>query len=80
MKPFANTYFAHLNSEDSHTPEVAMDTSKAKGGTMVMWQCELDPFITVLPTNTAAITAVILDKPGFQPTIHITFYLMDLGT
>ena len=46
---------------------------------MVLWCSELDPFITVIPTTTASLAAVVLDKPGIQPTVHIAMYLPTSG-
>ena len=44
-----------------------------------MWKNELNPFITVIEPVSSGILAVVLDKPGFQVSIHINVYLSTAG-
>ena len=50
-RPFIGAYSFLLNSEETNSPELAMESSKAHGGTMIMWKTVLDPFITPSPLN-----------------------------
>ena len=52
--------FSGKYSEESNNPELALDNSKAYGGTLVMWKSELDPFITPLPTSSPAFLPILL--------------------
>ena len=56
-----------------------MMKTKAKGGTMVMWKSQLDPFTTVYKPCTPAFLPVILKLPNLPPTIHIALYLPTAG-
>ena len=71
FQTFRGKFFSHLNSEDLHQPDLALETSRAKGGTMAMWRSNLNPFITVIPTDTSSILALILQPPSHSPSIHI---------
>ena len=53
-KSFVGKYSILLNSEETNSPDLALDHCKAHGGTLIMWKSELDPFITPLPTNSSA--------------------------
>ena len=68
-----------LNSEDVHFPELSLTRSRGKGGTMVMWRKNLDPYITVHKTSSSAFLPVVLDIPGWTPMIHVTAYLPTAG-
>ena len=46
-KYFKGEYHLSLNSEDLHSPELSLTSVRAKGGTLVMWRNELDPYLTV---------------------------------
>ena len=39
----------------------------------------MDPFIEIIPTNTASFLPVILKKPGLVTTVHVTLYLPTHG-
>ena len=72
-------YKYYLNSEDRHNDLLSLRSSRAHGGTLTMWKHDLDPYITVLEPVSSRILAVILDKPGFQVSIHINIYLSTAG-
>ena len=76
---FNGKFLFHLNSEDSFCPELSLATRRAKGGTMAMWECKLDPYIRILPTTTSAVLPLLLSPPGLMPTAHITVYLPTAG-
>ena len=78
-KPFLGTFSFLLNSEETSHPELAMDCSKAHGGTLVMWKSKLDPYIQPLPTSSPAFLPILLSIPGFSPSIHIAIYLPTSG-
>ena len=61
---FRGEYSVALNSEDLHDPDLMLTTSKAKGGTMVMWQKYLDPYVTVHIADSSSYLPIVLDIPG----------------
>ena len=66
LQTFQGCYNFHLNSEDLHVPEIAQTKSKTNGGTMILWQTSLDPFVTVIQTTSPSVTAVLFDVPGYS--------------
>ena len=46
---------------------------------VTIWKAELDPFITLLPTHSSRISAIVLDIPFHQKTVHINTYLPTAG-
>ena len=44
-----------------------------------MWNSALDPFITILPTTSAAVLPLLLSIPGLSPSAHICVYLPTRG-
>ena len=79
LQPFLGCYSFHLNSEDLHTPEIALEKSRTKGGTMILWQSSLDPFVTIIPTSSPSVAAIILRVPGYSITAHLAIYLPTSG-
>ena len=79
LLPFRGNYEVHLNSEDMHVPDLALDKTKAHGGTMVMWHTSLSPFITVLPSESPSYQSILLKLPGTIPSIHTALYLPTSG-
>ena len=77
---FLPDYKFFLNSEDRHDSLLSLSKSRAHGGTLVLWKKELDPFITVLAPETSRILTVIIEKPGYQTSAHITVYLTTSGS
>ena len=78
-KPFLGEYSVLLNSEETSNPELALDCQKAHGGTMVMWKTQFDPYISPLPTTSPAFLPILLQLPGYTPSIHIALYLPTSG-
>ena len=74
-----NVYKMFLNSDDLYDPELPLLQTRAHGGTLTLWKAELDPFITVLPSQSSRISTVVLDPPGIQTTVHINIYLPTSG-
>ena len=79
LKPFLGNYSVLLNSEETSNPELALDSSKAHGGTLVMWKVELDPYVVALPTTSPAFLPILLQVPGYAPSIHVALYLPTSG-
>ena len=75
----SSAYKFSLNSEDIFDQDLSLSSNQAYGGTLTAWKTELDPFITVLSTQSSRILPIILELPGFQPTIHINIYLPTSG-
>ena len=69
----------HLNSDDIYDPDLPLLKNRAHGGTLTLWKAELDPFITILASETSRITAIVLDLPGLVTTVHINIYLPTSG-
>ena len=72
-------YSSSLNSEDLYDLELPLTSSKAKGGTMVLWKHSLDPFITIHSTESSSFLPLVLCLPNSKPSIHITLYLPTRG-
>ena len=71
----SNLYNYYLNSEDRHDDLLSLQRARAHGGTMTLWKKELDPYITILEPTSSRLLVLILDKPGYQVSIHINIYL-----
>ena len=72
-------YCWHLNSEDLHDPELPMTQNRSFGGTAVLWQKNLDPYVEVVSTTSAAFLPIILKMPGLRTSIHIAIYMPTHG-
>ena len=72
-------YKMFLNSDDFYDPELPLLQTRAHGGTLTLWKDELDSYITVLNTKTSRVTAIVLDIPYCQTTVHINIYLPTAG-
>ena len=80
LKYFSGTFCYYLNSEDKYTEDLPMKSSKANGGTMLLWKRELDPYVTIdQDLCTPAFLPLFLNLPGFTSTIHISVYLPTSG-
>ena len=79
ISPTREKYCSYLNTDDLYDPELAMIKSRIVGGTLAMWAKHLDPYVTVHPTTTSAFTAIVLQIPGYQVSIHIVCYLPTAG-
>ena len=79
MKYFRGEYSASLNSEDLHNLELSLTSSRCKGGSMVFWKKDLDPFISLNIPDTPAFLSVSLDIPGYIPMVHLAIYLPTAG-
>ena len=72
-------YCCSLNSDDVYDLELPLYKSKAKGGTMILWQKWLDPFIKTIPVTTSAFLPIVLTLPASPPTVHVAIYLPTHG-
>ena len=79
MKYFSVEYSAALNSEDFHDPDLMLTSSKAKGGTMVLWQKYLDPYVTVHISESSSFLPIVVEIPGWKTMVHIATYLPTAG-
>ena len=75
----SSDYKVFLNSDDLYEPDIPLLKNRAHGGTMTCWKYTLDPYITVLGTETSRITPILLEMPGFQSSVHINIYLPTAG-
>ena len=79
MKYFHGEYCYKLTSADSFDPDLPLLTSKAHGGTLIMWKSAFDSYVDVYPTSSSAFTIIIFCPPGLQTSIHICVYLPTAG-
>ena len=79
LAPVLGTYCHHLNSEDSYYPELALESRKAKGGTLCIWHSALDPFITIQPTTSCAVLPLFCPSLDCPPSAHISVYMPTSG-
>ena len=79
LNTFSGQYSSYLNSDNRHIPEIAINDFRAKGGTMAMWEAELDPYVSIHPTASSSILALILAIPNYQKSIHLGIYLPTSG-
>ena len=56
-----------------------MTKSRSDGGTLVLWQRELDPFVSFYPVNTASFTPLVLKLPESPISVQISLYLPTHG-
>ena len=75
----SNQYSFYLNSEDRHDDLLALRMTRAHGGTLTLWDKHLDPYITILEPTSSRILALVLDRPGYQVSIHLNIYLHTAG-
>ena len=68
-------YKLFLNGEDRYLPDLPLQSIRAKGSTMDLWEASLDPYISILPSSTPSVLLLILDIPGCAMTAHIGIYL-----
>ena len=79
MKYLKHDYCVSLNSEDLHSPDIPLVSSRAKGGTLILWRKYLDPFINIHITDTSSFLPIILELPNCTVSIHIALYLPTAG-
>ena len=79
FEPMKGTHRFHLNSEDSFDNSLALESSKAKGGTMLIWSLSIDPYVTIMPTCTPAILPCMLKLPGLVTSYHFCIYFPTAG-
>ena len=79
MQYFAGEYSATLNSEDLNHPDLVLTTARAKGGTMVMWKKDLDPYITAHIQDSSSFLPIVVDIPGWKTMVHVAAYLPTAG-
>ena len=72
-------YCYSLNSEDVFDPELPQIKSRAVGGTLALWRKWLDPYVTILPTQSPAFLPLLLRLPGARISVHIAIYLPTHG-
>ena len=76
---FNGEYCHTLNSDDSHDPELPFIKNRSIGGTMILWKVSLDPFVTVLPSETSSFQAILFHPPGSPPSVQVSLYLPTSG-
>ena len=79
LKQFLPMYKYFLNSEDRHDSLLSLAKSRAHGGTLALWKNELDAYITILEPSSSHVLALVLDRPGYRTSVHITVYLSTSG-
>ena len=56
-----------------------METLRAKGDTIILWDKDIDCYVTILPATSFSVLPLLLDSPGLSPSIHIGIYLPTRG-
>ena len=79
IKYFKGEYTAVLNSEDLHDPDLVLTSSKAKGGTAVLWMKSLDPYVSVHISDSPSFLPIVVEIPDWKPMIHVALYLPTAG-
>ena len=79
LLPFSGKYECHLNSEDLYDPALLLDKVRAYAGTMILWECSLSSFITLIPSVSPSFSSILLNLPGTLPSIHTVVYLPTSG-
>ena len=79
LEQYLPQYNYFLNSEDRHDSLLSLTQSRAHGGTLAIWKKEIDAYITVLEPTSSHVLALILDRPGYRISAHITVYLSTAG-
>ena len=79
MDYFRGQYSFFLNSEDLHDLDIPLLSNRAKGGTLVMWEASLDPFVSVHASDTSAFWPIVLQIPNTKTSIHVALYLPTAG-
>lgn len=79
MSNFTGDYLWYLNSSDKFDPELPLLQSRTFGGTIVLWRQSIDPYITVLSTDTTALLPIKFAPPLQPITFHFTIYLPTSG-
>ena len=72
-------YCHSLNSDDITDPELPFVKNRSNGGTMILWKRSLDPFVTVIPTETHSFLAIKFQPPMSPPSLHVSLYLPTSG-
>ena len=62
-----------------HDELLSLLKTRAHGGTLALWRKELDLFVRILDPPSSRILALVLDKPEYQVSIHVTIYLSTAG-
>ena len=79
MEMFRGEYSSELNTEDKHTPDLAILRHKAVGGTMALWKRSIDKYISVFPVLSTAFLPIIYTPPHLPVSAHIAIYLPTAG-
>ena len=79
MEYLRGEYSYALNSMDKQDPELPLVKSKAIGGSMILWNHRLDPYVTVHPVNTSSFLPIIFSPPDSPVSIHVSVYLPTHG-
>ena len=79
LKQYLPNYNYFLNSEDRHDSLLSLAKSRAHGGTLALWKAELDAYITILEPSSSHVLALVLDRPGYAISTHITVHLSTSG-
>ena len=79
MSHLSGSYMYSLNSLDKYELDLPLTKPRAKGGTMVIWKLEHDPYITVHNVSSPSFLPVVFHPPNYAPSIHVCIYLPTQG-
>ena len=72
-------YNYFLNSDDFHDPELPTTNNRSLGGTMLLWNKDIDPYVEVLKPSSQAFLVAVLKLPSMKTSLHVTLYLPTHG-
>ena len=68
-KVLSNNYKFYLNSDDRHDPNLPMTNRKSFGGTMLLWNSWVDPYLQIIPPVSHSFLIAILTLPDHVVTV-----------
>ena len=72
-------YIAILNSDDKFDPDIALQSTRAHGGCLVLYKHSLEPFIREIGIESSRILPLYLCVPGYPRSAHFAIYLPTSG-
>lgn len=79
MQSVKSEYNYFLNSDDLHDPDLPSLKNRSLGGTMLLWDKDIDPYIEVLKPSSQAFLVAVLKLPSMKTSLHVTLYLPTHG-
>ena len=75
VKIFKGRFCYYLKFEDKFEQSLPLEKHKAKGGTLAMWECNLNAHVTILHSPSSAVLPPFLNIPDTTASVHIGVYM-----